>query len=230
MAPQRTTLPVILSEERLCVFDAVGQSEDFTSFLSRRDVNDYLETPLGAIVLELTALAAVEFALVRLVYMTEQPMGNVPLPLPISPQDARLALVRYDTTDTKPCETAERILAGNIRPQDLFLFTGDLQKYQILAEPDYESLEEGLESLPSLVAARLNISATLLAKDLLEGMWAEFQQLVWRLRLLVMLEVKEDISKEDKIKKAIRSFRGRWDPFSNPMPTYGGRPLPEPIG
>jgi hypothetical protein len=211
MNHQHPNMAATLTQERLCDFSEVTQAAPFTSFLGRQQVKEYIDKQPGSLTFDLTVLAAVEFGLVRLASHSDEKISRVVLPTPILPQDARLAIAKYDTTDTKPCETARRIIQGNIQPRDMFLFTGDLQKYLGLARPQYNSLDEGLAALPELLSERLNESAELI-DDLLAGMWAEYQQLVWKLRLLVMLEAKDNTSREDDINESIRHFRTKWEP------------------
>lgn len=209
MPPQNHSIPLLLWQEKVCDFNALANVTDLNQFLDRPSVSEYLREPAGFLTFNLTNLAAVEFALIRAVGSSEGLVERVPLPTQVLPQDLRLALAKYDTTHTKPCKTAKRIIEGYFHPSDIFLFTGDLQKFRTLAEPKYESLAEGLEALPGLLADNNNESAELIP-DLLGGMWAEYQQLVWGLRLHVMNEATSGESHEDQMRRVIRDFRERW--------------------
>lgn len=71
-------------------------------------------------------LTAAEFSLVRSV----DPQGQVRFPLRVGPAEFRLAVMKYDTLEGGNCVTAARIVRQK-RPllQDIFLFSGDAQKY-----------------------------------------------------------------------------------------------------
>lgn len=235
MPLQRERIDIIMQQEQVCGFNDAASAVDLTLFMNEREVKEYLHNRLGRLVYDLTALAAVEFGLIRLVSSSDNKIERVDLPLDVLPQDVRLAIAKYDTTDTKPCRTAERILAGDIYPQDIFLFTGDLQKYSVLVEEHHDSLEEGLDHFSTRLEEHLNRSANLVSY-LISGMWADFQQVVWRLRLLVMMEAKERVSREDGIREVLRDFRNKWYPPSTSgydlsnFRTGGGSGSPIPIG
>lgn len=206
---QHKNMSTILEQEHLCSFNAIDNAGDLIPLMSEPEVKQYLNDRVGRLVFDLTVLAAVEFGLIRLVSASEVKIERVDLPLAVLAQDARLAIAKYDTTDTKPCKTAQRILAGDIYPVDIFLFTGDLQKYLLFGDGHYASLEEGVKHFSTDLASHLNRSGDVVS-DLISGMWAEFQQTVWRVRLLVMFEARQGVSKEYEIRKALSGFRDKW--------------------
>jgi hypothetical protein len=236
MSNLRPNISRILQDESLCDFARCTDSRSLSSFLAEYEVREYLQTPTGRLIHDLSALAAVEFALIRLVSRLET-FSVITLPVPITPQDAFLAITKYDTTDTKPCKTAERIIEGDISAHDIFLFTGDWQKYLLMVDSE-TPLDVGLEEFPEKLNQFVQPAAQELIGHLKYGMWAKFQQLVWKLRLIVMTEAKGQDSKEDYIREAIAKFRDRWGPpavrgfdFSMLPPERGSRGGPAlPIG
>lgn len=219
MTPQSSGIQSILETTHLCDFSNCINAPDLNSLLTAPDATQYLGTNIGLLISDLTVLAALEFALVRVSYGPRRTI--VSLPMVLAPNDVWLGITKYDTTDTKPCETAARIINGQIFPVDLFLFTGDLQKYEKLVASG-TPLELGLEQLRSGLPNVLQPRIKTLARYLTRGMWWDFQQLVWKLRLLIMREAHTGVSKESAIRDAIRDFRNDWLPPSN----FGGGSSP----
>ena len=209
MGAQTSDIQRILEDNGLCDFSLCTTSRGLASLLNEPDVMQYLGTSVGQLISNLTILAAVEFGLVRISY---GPQGlRVPLPVVIERQDVWLSITKYDTTDTKPCKTGERIINGQIFAYDLFLFGGDWQKYETVVSPG-ASLEQGLDQLATKLTSALHPKIHTLAEYLTSGMWWEFQQLVWRLRLLVMREAHTSVSKESEMIDAVVNFRNNWPP------------------
>jgi hypothetical protein len=210
MSDLRPNIRRILQDESLCDFARCNDSRSLSSFLAEYEVREYLRTPIGRLIYDLSALAAVEFALIRLASRIET-FSRITLPIRIAPQDAFLAMTKYDTTDTKPCKTAERIIEGDISAHDLFLFTGDWQKYLLMVGID-TPLDVGLAEFPEKLSQLVQPAAKQLIGHLKYGMWAEFQHLIWKLRLIVMTEARDKASRESDIREAIANFRDRWGP------------------
>jgi hypothetical protein len=196
----------ILTSLEICEFEPVYRAPVIQGLVERLDQNAFFQSREGLFSREMVALAAVEFALARVVG-TQENANEMRFPLLILPSDARLALAKYNTTSTFHCRQKERIAAGEIQLSDIFLFTGDLQKYERFFEGKLS--EEGLADFFRVLGENLNEAAGVVS-DLFGGVWAEFQGLVWQLRWWSIQEYFQSRSAQEQKEAAALAFNKRW--------------------
>jgi hypothetical protein len=198
----------ILTNYNLCQFEPILESSAIVSQLDRLNKSGFFQTRDGSFSREMVALASAEFAFVREASIQDE-ADDIKFPFMVTAQDVRVAIAKYNTTSTYHCRQKERVAKGEIHLSDVFLFTGDLQKYERFFEgqPDEKKLDEYVNVLNQ----NLNDTATELAAGLLTGKWAEFQVLLWKLRLWSLQEYFRSTSQKGQKEEAAIAFREKWN-------------------
>lgn len=146
--------------------------------------------------------AAAEFALIRQAYTPRFP--RLELPIEVLPQDAKLALMKADTTLSDPCyETIERLRSGDIRGDDVFLFAGDSLKFERILGDEQKQisfLSDAISCFETLDRYQRDEFFYPLLKDFFDSPLLYLESILWKLQIDILkfkkphLEISSDIA------------------------------------
>ncbi|MCD5401623.1 hypothetical protein LR013_03425 [candidate division NPL-UPA2 bacterium] len=138
----------VLEETKLFLFapedELIFEWVRYTLSVSQRWKDKGIEVPPELI--EMLYIAAAKFAVLRQAYIPEFP--SIEFPIKVISTDADLAMQKYDTLLSDPCLLVKRLSECKVSPEDVFLFSGDLLKFEEIAvRENWDTDEKKIEAI-----------------------------------------------------------------------------------
>ena len=189
----------------------IASYADVRAELSRLNdalLEDELTRPQAVVMVDMVALFAAELA--ATFNYTE--LGDVRLPLSVTPNVFRMSVLKGDTLPTRHCRTPARIEAGEVDLTDLFLFTADLDKFLKIFGQDlrlanlHENFRKRIEQYVENVT-ETSVSSRLEIDSSHGKSYLFLSAIFWRLRLNILLQNEDEHANEADVVNLIQ----RWN-------------------